>query len=140
MQGFSQGHVTHPLRANYESGSWPREFDNTLVEGLAQVLGSPLGLTQRAQVFLRLADGGLGFSSAEQATEAAFLGSLALTLKEVAACLGVSTWAGFRDRCGPLAERLQAGETTLVQDSGGKLQQVDWVGLLVGPRGKLQSF
>ena len=140
LQGFSQGHVTHLLRASYESGSWPRDFDNALVEGLEQLLGASLNEAQQAQVFLRLADGGLGFSSAEQATEAAFLGSWALTLQEVAACLGISTWAGFCDRCGPLARQLEAAEAKLIQDSGGKLQPVDWVGFLSEPKGKLQSF
>ena len=31
LQAFSQGQVTHLLRANFEQGSWPREFDDALV-------------------------------------------------------------------------------------------------------------
>ena len=54
-----------------------------------------LSLDQRAQCFLRLSDGGLGFGFARQATEAAFLGSWALALQEVAESLGVNTWEVF---------------------------------------------
>lgn len=140
LQAFSQGHITHLLRANYEWGSWARDFDNALVEGLERLVGEPLSDCRRAQVFLRLADGGLGFSSAEHTAAAAFLGSWALTLKSVADCLGVSSWAGFGSRCGPLAQQLAEAEAKLLQDSGGTLQPVDWVGFLSEPRGKLQSF
>ena len=140
LQAFSQGHVTHLLRANYEQGSWAREFDNALVEGVEGLLGEALDETRRAQVFMRLADGGLGFSSAEQTAVAAFLGSWALTLKSVVECLGVSSWAGFCGRCGPLARQLVEAEGKLIQDAGGALRPVDWVSLLDEPRGKLQSF
>ena len=140
LQAFSQGHVTHLLRANFEQGSWPREFDDALVEGVQAIVGSPLDASRRAQVFMRLADGGLGFSSAEQAATAAFLGSWALCLHGVAECLGVASWASFGSRCGPLAQKLAEAEAKLIHDSGGSVQPVDWVGLLDEPRGKLQSF
>ena len=43
---------------------------------------------QRAQVFLRLTDGCLGFASAAQTAAAAYLGSWALTLRSVGTCVG----------------------------------------------------
>ena len=89
---------------------------------------------------MRLADGGLGFSSAEQAASAAFLGSWALCLHGVAECLGVSSWASFSSRCGPLAQQLAEANRKLMNDPGGTLQSVDWVGFLDEPSGKLQSF
>ena len=52
---------------------------------------------------------------------------------------GFSSWEGFRARCGPDADSLSHAEHKLLQDAGGRLQPVDWVGLLAGPRGKLQS-
>ena len=88
LQAFSQGHVTHLLRANHEDSGWAKQFDDVLVRGIERLTKANLRDDQREQVFLRLADGGLGFTSAEQMTEAAFLGSWALTLQEVATCLG----------------------------------------------------
>ena len=140
LKAFSQGHVTHLLRANYEVGGWAQQFDDVLLGGLEQLVGCPLNEEQREQVFLRLADGGLGFSSASQALEAAFLGSWALCLQEVAGALGVQTWEGFRVKCTPVAEDLSRAEAKLIQDSGGGVQKVDWVGLFSEPKDKLQSF
>ena len=62
--------------------------------------------------------GGLGLGSAEQAAEAAFLGSWALTLKGVAAVAGVSSWGAFQGRCGAVATELARAEEKLIQDSG----------------------
>ena len=108
LQAFSHGHVTHVLRANYECSGWAKQFDDVLVGGVESLVGSSLREDQREQLFLRLADGGLGFASAAQATEAAYLRSWALTLKEVVACVGVNSWEGFRDKCGPLAQDFSA--------------------------------
>ena len=104
------------------------------------MVGLPLSMDQRAQCFMRLSDGGLGFGSASQAAQAAFLGSWALALKDVADSLGVNSWEGFRSRCGPLASTIDDAETKLLADSGGNLQPVDWIGLLSEPKAKLQSF
>ena len=89
---------------------------------------------------MSMSDGGLGFGSARQATEAAFLGSWALALKEVAESLGVNSWEGFRSRCEPLAANIALAEAKLLDDAGGNLQPVDWIGLLWEPKAKLQSF
>ena len=34
LRAFSQGHVTHLLRANYENSGWAKQFDDVLVDGL----------------------------------------------------------------------------------------------------------
>ena len=85
--------------------------------------------------------GGLGLSSAEQAAAPAFLGSWALALKEVTTCVGTSSVSGFRSKCGPLAinNALAAAEAKLLQDGGGSVSSVDWIGLLCEPKAKLQS-
>ena len=106
LQAFSHGHVTHLLRANYEVSGWAKQFDDALVAGVQQLTGEVLRNDQRAQCFLRLSDGGLGFCSAEQTVEAAFLGSWALALKEVAGILGVSSFGGFSGRCPALVAEL----------------------------------
>ena len=140
LRAFSQGHVTHLLRSNHECGDWAKQFDEILLRGLEHLVGLPLNMDQRAQCFMRLSDGGLGFGSASQAAQAAFLGSWALALKDVADSLGVNSWEGFRSRCGPLASTIADAETKLLADSGGNLQPVDWIGLLSEPKAKLQSF
>ena len=111
LRSFSQGHVTHLRRAHYEASDWTRQFDR-----LENLVEATLDDGQRAQCFLRLADGGLGFGSAELAKEAAYLGSWALTLKDVAASLGATTWKGFRARCGPLVTSLERAEAQLLQE------------------------
>ena len=94
---------------------------------------------QKAQCFLRLADGGLGFSSAENAVAAAFLGSWALTLKGVAGCLGEASWQGFQTRCQPVAQTIAQAEARLSLQGEGALSTVDWVGCLAEPKEKLQG-
>jgi hypothetical protein len=139
LQSFSQGHVTHLLRANYEKGGWCRRFDDVLVGALGQVAGTHLDTSQRAQAFLRLADGGLGLGSAELTAESAYLGSWALVLKEVATKVGASSWADFQTRCALPTEAMVEAEAKMVADAGGSLQPVYWVGLLQEPQGKMQS-
>jgi len=140
LQAFSHGHVTHLLRANYEAAGWAKQFDDALVAGLQQLTGNVLDETRRAQCFLRLSEGGLGLGSAEQAAAAAFLGSWALALKEVAGAVGASSWGGFCSRCGPLATSLAQAEAKLLEESAGSFPPVDWVGLLAEPKAKLQSL
>ena len=140
LQSFSHGHVTHLLRANYENSGWTKEFDDVLVRGIESLVGSRLDAGQRTQCFMRLADGGLGLGSAQCAAEAAFLGSWALVLSEVASRLGAASWETFRVRCGALSARLTEAEARLLQEAQGSLQPVDWVGLLSEPKAKLQSF
>ena len=140
LQSFSQGQVTHLLRANHEASGWSKQFDEVLVSGVELLVGSSLDDGQRRQVFLRLADGGLGFGSCELACEAAFLASWALTLKDVAECLGVSSWESFRNTCQPVAESIDRAEARLLACGGGDIKAVGWVSLLSEPSSKLQGF
>ena len=81
------------------------------------MVGEALGQDQREQCFLRLAGGGLGLASAERSAEAAYLGSWGLLLKDVCSILGVSSWEGFRSKCGPLADKLGEAEAKLLQEA-----------------------
>jgi len=140
LQSFSKGQVTHLLRANHEASGWSKQFDEVLVSGVQLLVGSSLDDEQRRQVFLRLADGGLGFGSCELACEAAFLASWALTLKDVAECLGITSWESFRNTCQPVAESIDRAEARLLACGGGDIKAVGWVSLLSEPRSKLQGF
>ena len=135
------GSLMMRLRANYEDGGWARQFDDALVQGIESLVGQPLNASQRTQCFLRLAEGGLGFGSAEFAAAAAFLGSWGLALKQVAACVGADSWESFRSKCGGVAADLLRAEAKLLEDLGGSNEPgVDWIGLLCEPKAKLQSF
>ena len=98
-------------------------------------MGDAFNEDQRAQTFLRLADGGLGLASAEAVVATAFLGSWALTLKGVASCLGETSWEGFRARCQPVAEAIDRAEAKLAEQVGGALS-TDWVSFLAEPQAK----
>ena len=91
LQSFSQGQVTHFLRANHNASAWSKQFDEVLGSGVELLVGSSPNDGQRQQVILRLADGGLGFGSCELACETSFLARWALALKEIAEYLGVSS-------------------------------------------------
>ena len=47
-----------------ECSGWAKQFDDVLVAGVQSLVDSSLREDQREQIFLRLADGGLGFASA----------------------------------------------------------------------------
>ena len=140
LQAYSQGRVTHLLQAQHDTSGWVEQFDEVLLRGLESLVGGALDHSQRTQAFLRLSEGGLGLGSAVSTREAAFLGSWALALSEVAGSVGATTWEGFRSKCGPIAARLVAAEAELLRVGAGALQPVDWVGLLSEPRSKLQAF
>ena len=82
----------------------------------------------------------LGFGSCELACEATFLASWALTLKDVAECLGVSPWEAFRNKCQPVAESIDRAEARLLACGGGDSKAVGWVSLFSEPRSKLQGL
>ena len=109
------------------------------MDALENMLSDTFSDDQRAQVFLRLADGGLGFGSAEAAVATAYLGSWALTLKDVARCLGETSWGGFQTRCGAVAASISRAEAHLHQLAGGSLGGVNWVDCLAEPKPKLQG-
>ena len=49
LRSFSQGHVTHLLRANYEVSGWAKQFDDALVDGIERLTREVLADDQRAQ-------------------------------------------------------------------------------------------
>ena len=102
-------------------------------------LGDALDDDQRAQCFLRLTDGGLGLASAAQAAAAAYLGSWALTLHSVGACLDEPSWARFKERCPSVAEAIARAETRLQTQCGGSLEAIDWTGCMGEPLQGMQG-
>ena len=77
LQAYSAGCVTHLLRANFEEGPWLQRLDDTWLAIVQDIVGDPLPQDRRKQLFLRLADGGLGLTSAMETASLAFLASWA---------------------------------------------------------------
>ena len=98
LHTYAQGGCNHLLRANYEVDGWLEELEEVLQQGLALVVKSSLDDVRQALASLRLVDGGVAFGGLRSESEAAFLGSWGLVLKEVATGLGVTTLEGFSSR------------------------------------------
>ena len=139
LQSYSHSSITHLLRANFEDGAWPEQWDSVFVDAVGELVGASLDATRRALVFLRLADGGLGFASARATAAPAYLGSWALTLSHVAGFLPVDSWQGFCARCPGVAATLDAAEARLRADGGASLRGPDWVACLARARPKQQA-
>ena len=100
LRTYAQGCVTHMLRANLEIGTWVDQLDKIFFDALVELLGAEsLRTDQKLQATLRLVDGGLAFPSMPACAARAFLGSWALTFRDVAASLGVSSIESFAARC-----------------------------------------
>ena len=95
-----------------------------IVENLA---GDPLNDHQRTHCFLKLRDGGLGLTSAEDTAPLGFLASWALVLPEVGAAVGAVSWTAFADRCVSVHEQIRFAEGDMAQRGDGKLVAHDWV-------------
>lgn len=139
LQTYSAGCVTHLLRANYEDDDWVQRLDEIWLSIVSDLAGDALDDSQKKQAFLRLPDGGLGITSAADTASLAYLASWALTLREVSATLGVSSWSAFLERCEPLGARIAQAEAAFRQRAGGEFEAADWVSCLAEPRGKLQG-
>ena len=107
------------------------------VEDLA---GDALDEARRKQLFLRLAQGGLGLSSAKQTAPLAFLASWALTLHEVAATVGTVSWATFTQHCAVVGTSIRRAEEDMAQLGEGRLTPPDWVRCMHDPSAKLQGL
>ena len=139
LQSYSQGCVTHLLRANLKEGAWTAQLDEVFIQALEALIAKRLGPEQKEQAFMRLSGGGLGLGSAESIVSAAYLGSWALTLKGVAECLGETSWHGFRAACQPVAESIDRAEAHLEQVGEGRLDKPDWMAFLSESKPKMQG-
>jgi hypothetical protein len=140
LNTFSQGSVTHLLRANFEDGRWVRDRDAVLAGIVADLAKEEiLEDDQVFQTFLRLGDGGLGLGSAEAAVAAAYLGSWALTLHHITETMGVTSYEGFRTRCTLVTDSIDRAETRLREQGGGQVEPIDWLDYVRRSREKMQG-
>ena len=95
LRTYANGAVVHLLRANHVLEQWCVSWDNEVVAYLQELLHRTLRQDQRLQVFLPLAQGGLGFASASARRSAAFLGSWEQSLHDVAPAVGVASASRF---------------------------------------------
>ena len=96
---FTDGAVTHLLRAGVVSYAECMKWDGAIVHFWGKELGRTFTEGQSAQFFLPLHLGGCGFQSAVWRREAAFLGSWELCFHDVARALGFPAAASFRAAC-----------------------------------------
>ena len=127
------------LCANFEKGPWQR-LDDTWLAIVQDFVGDPLPQDRRKQLFLRLADGGLGLTSAMETASLAFLASWAFVLPEVAAAVGTVSWATFSQQCDSVGDSIRKAEERMAQLGGGQLTAPDWVCCLFEPTAKLQGI
>ena len=119
LQTYSAGCVTHLLRANFEEGPWLQRLDDTWLAIVQDIVGDPLPQDRRKQLFIRLADGGLGLTSAMETAPLAFLASWAFVLPEVAATVGTVSWASFSQQCHTVGDSVRKAEERMAQLGGG---------------------
>jgi hypothetical protein len=103
------------------------------------VAGSRLEEYQRALASLRLSEGGLAFGGLRWRSEAAFLGSWGLVIKEVAAGLGANSLEGFSSRCPTVWADIERAERGLRLRGGNGGRALDWVQMFDQPVPKLQG-
>ena len=91
LRTYANGAVVHLLRANHVLEQWCVSWDNEVVAYMQELLHRTLRQDQQMQVFLPLAQGGLGFASASAQRRAAFLGARGQSLRDIAPSVGVAS-------------------------------------------------
>ena len=138
LRTYAQGCATHLLRANYET-AWAGQLDDLLWGAYEEFAGFAFDASQREQAKLGLSDGGCAFPSARDTAARAYLGSWALVLPSVAACLGTTSLEGFLSRCPRVARAMRSAEAEL-DAQGAKDGPINWGSYLAEPRAKLQGY
>ena len=139
LRTYAQGCATHLLRANFETEGWVDQVDHVLWATLAELVGGELSADQKQQATLRLRDGGLAFPHLRASASAAFVGSWALTLRDVTALLGVSALEDFRARCPRTHAALAQAEVDVRTRGSLEAAPFDWLGCLKASRAKVQG-
>lgn len=121
---FSQTHVTHHLRASYESGPWTHAYDNALWACLSKLLGAEISASSKHIASLRLREGGVGWSTVSDRAAPAFLGGLAQSLHAAVRALNCESAETLWRSCPSLASARSAAELALRQ--AGISHDVDW--------------
>lgn len=134
---FTDGALTHLLRA----GSLPTAacvaWDTRLSEWLSEALARPLDDSQRKQLFLPLEEGGLGWQSAELRRSPAVLGSWELCFASVTSTLGCVSAEVFCAHCPRLVGQIL--EAAVALRSFGVDYVFDWPGLFAEAQFKRQK-
>ena len=92
---WSQGAYVHLLRTLMVSEQTVEELDKGLADFLGKLLGAKRGDNQRAQLFLKVADGRLGMGSAIRRVVPAWTAAWEGGLHDLTQALGVESWTEF---------------------------------------------
>jgi len=134
---FTDGAVTHLLRAGVATVEECQEWDVAVAQFWEGELGVTFSAAQRAQRFLPLDSGGFGFQSASWRRPAALLGSWELCLRAVALAAGFPSAASLRDSCSQIARSIAEAESCLA--GAGVQYAFDWAARFGEARGKQQG-
>jgi hypothetical protein len=135
---FSDGAITHLLRAGVVSLEECRTWDATVASFWEQELGHTFTPDRAAQLFLPLKLGGLGFQSAEWRRSSAFLGSWSLCLSAVASASGFSSLSSFRAAAPFVVQAINANVAEL--QGFGFVFKFDWSRTFWVPARRVQKF
>ena len=94
-----------------------QRLDDTWLAIVQDIVGDPLPQDRRKQLSLRLADGGLGLTSATETAPLAFLASWAFVLPEVAATVESGLCHGLRS----VGDSIRKAEECMAQLGKGQL-------------------
>ena len=75
VRTWSPGAPVHLQRAHPLPLAWAQQVDESTVDVVARLLRQPFDITQKQQLFMRIAEGGLGMGSAEARAEAVWIGA-----------------------------------------------------------------
>ncbi len=92
MRTWTQGAGVHLVRGNLMRKQWAEAVDMQVIEMMQELLGTEIGDQQQSQVFLKMADGGMGMGSMVDRRLAAWVGAWEAGVGAVAEAVGIGSY------------------------------------------------
>jgi len=135
---WSQGAYVHLLRTLLVSDRAAEDLDKGLADFLCKVLGATLDDSQKAQLFLKVADGGLGMGSAVRRAVPAWTAAWEGGLHDLSRALGVESWTEFALLCPQWRQAAAQQDLKLAELTGKPLSPTRWEDAFERPQLKTQ--
>ena len=135
---WSQGAYVHLLRTLMVSQQTAEDLDKGLADFLEKVLGTELNESQRDQLFLKVADGGLGMGSAVRRAVPAWTAAWEGGLHDLSQALGVESWTEFALLCPQWKQAAAQQDLKLAELTGKPLSPTRWEDAFERPQLKTQ--
>jgi hypothetical protein len=121
------------------SKEWASKVDAGIIQFVSQRVQTTLESHQQTLIFLKMADGGLGFGSAELRNEAAWIGAWEGGLQAVAVATGMGSFAEFCDRWPAWAKAVTKADGQLGRLQGKAVDPTRWTNAFQEPLVKKQG-